>query len=432
MTHYLAAGLIFALTFGVILSERIHRTIVAIMGAIVMVVAGRLLGFYSEQQALAAIDWETLGLLLGMMILVQLLERTGFFEYLAIMVAKRTGSKPWMLLVVLGTVTAIASMFLDNVTTVVFMAPVTILIAEILGRSPIPFLMAEALLSNVGGAATLVGDPPNILIGSAAGFTFNDFLIHLGPIVFFAWLAVLGLLLLVFLRDLRIPPRDLEALMRLDERAALHDPAAFRKILTVLLGVILVFFVHHILHLEPAFVALAGAGLALLWVQPDMEETIPKVEWNVLLFFAALFALVGGLDASGVLQELAKGLTGFAQGNLLVAGLVVLWASAILSAIVDNIPFTIVMIPVLLDLGTAGVNTTPLWWALALGAGFGGNGTPVGSTAGVIVVSLSAKTKRPITTLTWLRSGLPVMLVTCLVATILFVLLFDFMSSPAR
>jgi len=421
---------IFLITFAMILLDRVHRTIVGMAGAAMMLAAGMVMGFYSQEQALHAIDFNTLGLLLGMMILVRILEQTGFFQYVAILTAKISRGNPWFLLVMLGTTTTVLSLFLDNVTTVVLIAPATILIAELLGISPIPFLIAEALLSDTGGAATLVGDPPNVIIGSAAGFTFGDFLTHTAPVVLVAWLATLLLLRLLFRSELAKPPRNIDALMRLDENEALHDRASLGKTIIVLGVIILLFFLHGKLHLTPAYIALGGAAAALLWVRPDVDETLPHVEWSVLLFFASLFVAVGGLEAAGVLGLLAGGVVGLAQANLLAASLLVLWVAAIASATVDNIPFTIAFVPVIQQLGHLGIPTSPLWWALALGAGFGGNATPIGSTANIIVVTLSEKTRTPITTRIWLSSGVPVMIVTCIVGSVLFALFFGWMSTP--
>ena len=427
MSAYLVSALIFIGTFTFILIEKAHRTIVALTGASLMVVVGMIMGFYSQEAALASVDFNTLGLLLGMMILVSMLARTGFFEYMATLTAKRSNGNPWYLLLILGTVTTVLSMFLDNVTTIVLIAPVTVLIAEILGISPVPLLMAIALLSDTGGVATLVGDPPNVMIGSAAGLSFNDFLVRLAPIVIVAWLVALLLLRFLFRHELAEKPRDIEALAKLDENMALHDKESLIKILIVLGGVIALFFLHNRLHLQPAFVALLGASVALVWVQPDVDEVLNDVEWSVLLFFAALFVAVGGLESSGLLNWLAEDLTGLANQNLLLTGVILIWVSALLSAAVDNVPFTIIMIPIILDLGASGVNITPLWWALALGAGFGGNGTPIGSTANVVTVSVSEKTASPITAKIWLKTGMPVMVATCTVGTILYVLTFRFM-----
>jgi len=427
MTDYIVSGAIFLITFIAILREQVDRTIVAMAGAGAMLIAGLVLGFYSQEAALESIDFNTLGLLLGMIVLVGMLAHTGFFQYLAIFMAKRSQGKPWRLLLILGAITTVLSMFLDNVTTIVLIAPISILIAEILGISPIPFLISLALLANTGGVATLVGDPPNILIGSAANLGFNDFLIRLAPIVAVAWVAVILLIRYLFRRDLKKKSHDIDALAHLDEKEALHDRKALKRILTVMGVVLLFFFLHTLLHLSPAVIALLGAATALLWVQPDLEQVLKEMEWGVLLFFGALFVLVGGLESSGLLANIATSLVGLAQSNLLIAGVALLWGSAILSAIVDNIPFTIVMIPIIQSLGAQGVEITPLWWALALGAGFGGNGTPIGSTANIIAVKLSERTRSPITTRVWLRTGLPVMLLACLVASLLYALTFSLM-----
>ena len=427
MTALIVSGTIFLVTFIAILRERVDRTIVAMAGAGGMLLAGLLTGFYSEEAALASIDFNTLGLLMGMMVIVGMLGETGFFQYLAILMAKRSKGQQWRLLVILGGITTVLSMFLDNVTTIVLIAPVSILIAEILGVSPIPLLISQALLSNTGGVATLVGDPPNILIGSAAGLSFNDFLVRLAPIVAVAWVAAVFSMRYLFRDELAKKSSDVDALTQLDEAKAIHDAASLKKILIVLAGVILLFFLHTLVHLSPAAVALIGAGAVLLWVQPDVEKVLDSVEWSVLLFFGALFVLVGGLEASGLLEQAASSVVALAETNLLATGLVLIWGAAILSAVVDNIPFTIVMIPIIHSLGGRGIDITPLWWALALGAGFGGNGTPIGSTANVIAVKLSERTRSPISTQLWLKTGLPVMIVVCLVATVLYALTFKFM-----
>jgi Na+/H+ antiporter NhaD/arsenite permease-like protein len=423
----LAAALsssIFLISLGLIFSEKINRMIVGIAGAALMVALGKLLGFYSESQALAAVDFNTLGLLLGMMILVALLEPTGFFQYVAVWAGKVSKGRPVRLLVLLGAVTTLVSMFLDNVTTVVLIAPVTILISEILGISPTPFLLAEALLSDTGGVATLVGDPPNIIIGSAAGLSFNDFLLYSLPIVVIVWLTALLLLRYLFRRELSIRPRKMKAVMRLNPSEALNDRKTARKVLIVLGGAILLFFVSHFLHISPAFVALSAAGVALVWIRPDVKKTLGHIEWSVLIFFAALFVMVGGLEAAGVLDRLVRLLEGVKSIPPVWFGVIVIWVVAGLSAVVDNIPITIAMVPVIQGLGAAGMNVGPLWWALAFGAGFGGNGTIIGSTANIVVATLSEKTRAPITAKLWNKRGLPVMLATCAVASVLYVLVF--------
>src|SRR3989338_6786600 len=300
----LLSTLVFAVSLYLVFSEKLNRTITAIVGAALMVGVGLALDFYSEEAAITAIDFNTLGLLLGMMILIALLEPTGFFQYLAVWAGRLSQGRPVRLLVLLGTVTTVLSMFLDNVTTVVLIAPVTILISEVLGVSAVPFLMAEALLSDTGGVATLVGDPPNVLIASAAGFSFNDFLTHSLPIVAVAWLTALLLLRYLFRAELSQRPPNAEAVLSLNPAKALDDPATARKVLIVLGAAVLMFFVHDRLRLSPAFVALGAAAAALVWVRPDIHKTLQRVEWSVLIFFAALFVMVGGLEAAGVLEAI--------------------------------------------------------------------------------------------------------------------------------
>jgi Na+/H+ antiporter NhaD/arsenite permease-like protein len=419
------SSLIFMTSLVLIFSEKIHRSIAGIAGAVFIVGLGKMLGFYSEEAALEAIDFNTLGLLLGMMILVAMLEPTGFFQYVAVWAARASKGKPVRLFILLGSLTTVLSMFLDNVTTVVLIAPVTILICEILGMSPLPYLVAEALLSDTGGVATLVGDPPNVLIGSAAGFSFTDFLIYSLPIVAVAWIATLLLLRFLFRDELSERPQHAEAVMRLNPSESLDDPQTARRILIVLGIAILLFFVHHVLHISPSFIAVSAAALALIWVQPDIQETFKRVEWSVLIFFSALFVMVGGLEAAGVLDAIVSLLEGLAHIPPIWFGVILIWIVAGLSAVVDNVPITIALIPVIHGLGETGMDITPLWWALAFGAGFGGNGTIIGSTANIIVASLSEKTRTPITSSIWNRRGLPVMLVTCAIASVLYILMFN-------
>jgi Na+/H+ antiporter NhaD/arsenite permease-like protein len=296
------SSIIFFGSLILIFSEKLHRSIIAIAGGVLMVGLGRIFDFYSEKAALEAIDFNTLGLLLGMMALVAMLEPTGFFQYLAVLAARSSRGEPLRLFVLLGIITTILSMFLDNVTTVVLIAPVTILISEILGISALPFLVAEALLSNTGGVATLVGDPPNVLIGSAAGFSFSDFLIYSLPIVMFAWAGALFLLYYLFRKELSGRPSNIGAVMELNPAESLDDPKTARRLLVTLGLAILFFFIHHILHIEPSLIALCAAAFAMMWTQPDISATLKRIEWSVLIFFSALFVMVGGLEAAGVLE----------------------------------------------------------------------------------------------------------------------------------
>lgn len=428
MIAAILSGLIFLTTLFVIFTERMNRTIASMAGAVAMVLLGLGFGFYTEEMAWQTLDFNTIGLLLGMMILVAILEPTGFFEYIAIIVGKKSAGNPVRLLILLGTVTTLASMFLDNVTTVVLIAPVTILICEILGLNPQPYLMAEALLSDTGGVATLVGDPPNVLIGSAAGFSFVDFLTHSLPIVLVVWLVALGVLVYLFRKDLAQTPSNIEALNELQPKNALVEPRIARSLIWVLAGAVGLFLIEEILGVRPSLVALGAATFALVWIQPPIKETLKRIQWDVLVFFAALFIMVVGLERAGVMGGLA-GLIGHAKDFPPVfMGLILLWLVAILSAVVDNVPITIALIPVIQGLASADIQITPLWWALVFGAGFGGNGTIIGSTANIVVASLSEKTRHPITPAVWNKRGLPVMLITCTVASLLYVLVYPLLT----
>ena len=423
------ATIIFVGSLIAIFSEWFHRTVIAIAGAILMIVAGKVLGFYGEGAALEAVDFNTIGLLLGMMIVVALLEPTGFFEYLALWAGRTSKGRPLRVFLLLGIVTSVLSMFLDNVTTVVVIAPVTLVIARVLEMEATPLLIAEAMLSNVGGIATLVGDPPNILIGSAAGLSFNDFLTHELPIVLVLWIVAVLLLRYRFRKQLVDHPGEAADSLRLHPSEALKQPREARRILIVLGLAIVLFLVEGPLDLSPSLIAMGAAGVALFVVGPDVHETLQRVEWSVLLFFSALFVMVGGLEAAGVLGRMAEWLgTAAVSVNPYVLGVAVIWVVALLSAVVDNVPITIAVIPVVAGLEAAGVKIEPLWWALALGAGLGGNATVIGATANIVVVSVSERSGTPIGSAQWLRHGIPVMLVTCSVASLMYVLLYPLLS----
>ena len=415
---------IFAVTFFYIFTEAVHRTVIALAGAVTMVLAGSFLQFYEPHDAIGAVDFNTLGLLFGMMIIVAILEDSGVLPYLGIWPAKKTGGRPWYLLFPLGALTSLLSMVLDNVTTIILIVPVTIIIARVIGANPAPILFAEAILSNIGGSGTLIGDPPNIMIGSAAGFSFNDFLFYSLPPVIVAWVLTVFVLRWLFRDELQTETTSTAELQKLNERDAIKDPATLRKILGVLGLTVVLFFLHGALHLEPAVVALAGASLALLLVhtKADPQPVFERTELSVLLFFGALFVIVGGLEHAGVLAILAESIASGAAENLLLTALILLWASAVLSAIVDNIPMTVATIPIITYLGTQGIDVNLLWWALVLGVGFGGNITPIGSTAGIIVTSKSAHTNDPISFQRWLRKGTPAAAAGLCVASIAIVI----------
>jgi Na+/H+ antiporter NhaD/arsenite permease-like protein len=411
---------IFVVVLVLILTERVHRTILGIAGACVMVGVGKLMGFYNEGEALRAIDFNVIGLLIGMMIVVGILAPTGFFEFLALWAGRLSRGNSFRLLVFLGAVTAVVSAFLDNVTTVVVIAPVTIVLCEMFEVSPAPFLLSEALFSNVGGVATLIGDPPNIIIGSASGLSFNDFIVNSAPLMVVVWISAALAFRYLFRGELAIHPDRFAHVESLDPWKEIKDPVVARKTLIVFAGAIALFVLHSALSLTPAFVALTAAAAALLWVRPDVHETLQRVEWSVLMFFAGLFVMVGGLAASGLMAEAAKSLAVLKDVDPVIVGIVIIWVTGLLSAVVDNIPITIAIIPVMLGLQAEGIDIVPLWWALAFGVGLGGNGTVIGASANVVVVSLSERTGTPISSAYWTRKGLPTMLITLTVSSALY------------
>jgi Na+/H+ antiporter NhaD/arsenite permease-like protein len=428
MVNGIIAVAIFIITLYLMFSEKLNRTIAGLFGAATMLLVGKIFGFFNESDALGAIDFSTLGLLLGMMILVVLLEPTGLFEFVAIKAGQISEGKPGKLLVLLGLVTTIFSMFLNNVTTVILIAPVTILICELVGFNPTPFLIAEALLSDTGGIATLIGDPPNVLIAAAADLTFNDFLTHSLPIIILACVIVMFLLLFLFRKELSTKPTNIEGLMELNPNEVMKDRKTAFKVLLVLFVAIVLFFFEESLNMSPAVIALIASIVALIWIRPDPSETFNKIEWSLLIFFAALFVMVGGVENTGILNELALSVSSLAESQPLLFGVMLLWLVAILSAFLDNIPITVAFIPVVQSLAMAGVNVHAYWWALAFGAGLGGNGTIIGATANIVVASLSERTRYPITVKVWNKRGLPVMLVTLLITSVIFIIIYPYLA----
>jgi len=429
MTAVWVATAIFAVTFLAITADWAHHTIVAWIGAVAMVAAGLFMGFYSQEQALTAIDFNTLGLLLGMMLLMAMLSKTGVFEYLAILAGQRSGGDPWRLLLLLGGLTAVVSMFLNYLTVIILVAPVTLLVADRLGLNPVPLIMGEAMLSNIGGTATLIGDPPNTMIASAAGFTFNHFLWILLPIVIVAYLPTLWTIRWVFADEFRQRSSQLNALNALRPADSIKDAATLKKLLLVLGLVLGLFVLQGSWALTPWYIAFLGAGLAMTWVRPNPEEILKEIEWSTLLFFTCLFVIVGGLEAAGVMKLAAGTLKDFASSQLLLTSVLFIWIAALLSAIVDNIPFVVAMIPILKNLGAEGLPVEPLWWALALGAGFGGNGTPIGASANILAIAFSKQAGRPITFRAWVRCGALVTLVSCTVGTVVFLVIFGLIKN---
>ncbi len=416
MAEIFAAALFVVVLAGIAL-ELVNRTVLALLGAAVLVA----LGIVEQSEAASEfVDWNTIGLLAGMMVIVVILNKTGVFEYLAIRSAQLGKARPGRILILLSIVTAVLSAFLDNVTTVILMVPVTFLIADALGVSPLPFLVSQVMASNVGGAATLIGDPPNILIGSAASLSFTDFVLNLTPVVLLTLPFVLGFFYFVFRSELRSGDEAESAVKRMNARDSIRDPILLRKSLIVLGAVIVGFFLHGTLHLEAATIALFGAAALMLYAKSDVEEILREVEWPTLLFFVGLFVLVGGLEVSGFIGRIAELLTDIG-GSQAVTAMLVMWGSALASGIVDNIPFTATMIPVIREFalteGLSEAEVRPLWWALAIGADFGGNLTLIGASANVVVAGMSERAGRKISFLKFMAYGIPVTLISLVVAT---------------
>ncbi len=411
----LIAIAVFLFTYALIIDERIHRAVAAMLGASIIV----LLQIVPWDMIPVYIDLGTIFLLIGMMIIVNTARNSGLFEYIAIITAKRAGGSPLRVLLLFSVVTAIVSAFLDNVTTVLLLTPMLLYIADAMNVKPLPFLIAEIFSSNIGGAATLIGDPPNIMIGSAAGLSFNDFLINMGPIMAIDLLVVLGVLILVYGRTLRVDPEQQQAIAHtlesLDEREAIRDIVLFKKSIVTILLVVGMFFIHGALGLEPALVALIGASFILFWSRESPEAIFEKIEWPALFFFGGLFVVVGGLVETGTIAALANMVvnTVHSEGEAI---LIIAWFAAIASAVVDNIPLTATLIPLIQDLGGS-MDTYPLWWALSLGACLGGNGSAIGASANVVVLGIASREGILISFVEFLKIGMVILVITVGIGT---------------
>jgi len=431
----LVSGTILAVTFVGIFTEAVHglhRTKFAMAGAGLMVLAGQYFGFYNTELAVEAIDWNVVFLLAAMMTIVAIMIPTGGFQALAYKIADMSKGRLFIMMAVLGTLVTALSLLLDNVTTVVIFGPLIILICRAMKVTPIPYLLAAALLSDTGGVATLVGDPPNLMIGSAADISFVTFFDHMGEIVFVAWVATLLFLKVLFRKELAEKPQPID----FHEQEKISDPRTWYAALGVLGFMVVLFIVHHTLGWEPWFVAALGLTvLVFVAHQIELDESFSQVELSLLMFFISLFILVGGVEHSQFLRYVGQFILPLVKEDLLTACIILMWGSAIFSAAIDNIPFTAAMIPIILGLETQGINVSPMWWALAIGVGMGGNGTHLGSTANVFIVTISERLARDtgdpsyrITPGVWFRKGTPVMLLTLVTSTIIMVVFWDFYS----
>jgi Na+/H+ antiporter NhaD/arsenite permease-like protein len=402
----------FLLALALIASERIHRTKIALVGAALVVL---FVPDFNQELAIESVDFNTIGLLVGMMILVVLTQQTGVYDYIAIRAGQLSVGRPLAVVISLATTTAVLSAFLDNLTTILLVVPITFLLADALDIDPIPLIIIEVMASNIGGTATLIGDPPNIIIAGATGLSFNEFIVNLAPIAIVTFVVVTALLYLFYRSRLQIEPENRHYVMELDARNSINDPDELRRTGPVLIGTILLFFAHQSLHIEPATVALAGASVALLVTRIDLYEALSKIEWPTLFFFVGLFVMVGALEATGAIDEVATAAEDLTGGDRTAELLGITWIAAVGSAFVDNIPFTTAMIPVVEQLG--GGEDDAYWWALSLGACFGGNATIIAAAANVAAAGLTERAGKPIGFITFLKVGIPVTILSIALAS---------------
>lgn len=406
----------FLIVLAIIASEKMHRTNVALLGAAIVVL---FVGDFSQEQAIEAVDFNTIGLLVGMMILVYLTQQTGVYDYVAIRAGQLSGGRSFAVTMSLAATTALLSAFLDNLTTILLIAPITFLLADALDIEAVPLLIIEVIASNIGGTATLIGDPPNIIIAGATGLSFNAFIVNLAPIVVVTFAVVVPLLYLFFRARLQVEERNRRAVMELNARASIRDRHELRRTGPVLLLTVLAFFAHQALHVEPATVALTGAAIGLLVTKVELEEALSNIEWTTLFFFIGLFVMVGALEATGAIDHVADAVKNVTGGERTAELFGITWVAALGSAVVDNIPFTTAMIPVVQELqreaGTSGDDA--YWWSLALGACFGGNATMIAAAANVAAAGMAERAGTPIGFMTFLRVGVPVTLISIALAT---------------
>lgn len=411
---------VFVVVMFAIMTEKLHRSLAAIVGAM-LVLALHVLPF---DAAMEHIDFNTLGVLLGMMLFVSVVKLSGMFEFLAIKAARLAKGEPWKVMLLFVLLTAVLSAFLDNVTTVLLIGPMTLTVCKLLDVNPIPFFMTEILASNIGGTATLIGDPPNIMIGSAAGFTFFGFILYDAPAVVVILAAVLVVFYFLYGRKMQVNEEHRARIMELDEHAMIKNKRLLKQSYVMIGLVVVGFMAHGALGLESSVIALGAAGIIMLISGESIEEALANVEWTTLAFFAGLFVIVGAMAETGVIEMLAHALIDATGGNVFVTMLVLLIGSAVISSFLDNIPFVATMIPILLAMESSGMDVTPLWWAVSLGACLGGNGTLIGASANVVLSDISKKNGHEITFVQFLKTGFPIMLLTVAIAGLYLVVRF--------
>ena len=416
----IVAVAVFVVVMITIMTEKLHRSLAAITGAMI-VLALHVMPF---DAAMEHIDFNTLGVLLGMMLFVSVVKLSGVFEFLAIKCARLAKGDPWKIMLLFVLLTAVLSAFLDNVTTVLLIGPMTLTVCKLLDVNPIPFFMTEILASNIGGTATLIGDPPNIMIGSAAGYSFFDFILYDAPAVAIILVAILGVFYALYGRKMNVDDEHKARIMELDEHAQIKNRRLLKQSVVMTALVVVGFMAHGALGLESCIIALGAAGIIMLISGESIEEALSNVEWTTLSFFAGLFVIVGALAETGVIGMLANGLIDATGGNVFITMLVLLIGSAVISSFLDNIPFVATMIPILLAMESTGMDVTPLWWSVSLGACLGGNGTLIGASANVVLSDISKKHGYEITFAKFFKTGFPIMLLTILIAGVYLVVRF--------
>jgi Na+/H+ antiporter NhaD/arsenite permease-like protein len=412
--------IVFLVVIIAIMTEKVHRSAAALAGAVVLLLT-RVLDF---DAAVGYIDFNTIGVLIGMMLFVAVVKNSGLFEYIAIKAAKLAKGDPWKIMAAFIVITAFLSGFLDNVTTVLLVGPMTITIARMLKINPVPFLITQIFASNIGGTATLIGDPPNIMIGSAAGLTFIDFVANTGVVAIASIIVLLVIMRFLYGTKMKADAEAIESVAHLDESKAIEDHSLLVKSVVMVVIVVFAFIFHSQIGVDTATIALTCAAVMMVIGKQDIDDIISEVEWSTILFFTMLFVVVGGMVETGVIGELANVVLNVASGHQIIMMMILLWASALFSSVLDNIPFVATLIPLVTALGESGVDIEPLWWAISLGACFGGNGTLIGASANVVLSGISNKHGYPITFATYTKVGFPVMIMTVVLSTIFLLLKF--------
>ena len=419
-TPQIISIVIFLVVFALIISEKIHRTTAALAGAVVLI----LTGIVTFDVGMEHIDFGTLGVLVGMMIFVAVVKQSGIFEYIAIKTAKIAKGNPWTIMVLFCIITAVLSAFLDNVTTVLLVGPVTFTVCKMLKMSPVPYFIVEIMASNIGGTATLIGDPPNIMIGMQAGLTMLDFIVYNGPAIVLIMVAAIAMFYVLYGKNMSATSDEMESIMHLHAHEAITDKGLFHKSVAMTIIVALAFVFHSVIGVEPSVVALTAAAIMLIISSAEIEKVLLDVEWATIGFFAGLFIVVGGLVETGVIDMLANGLIDITGGDVMITIIVLVWASAIISSFLDNIPMVATLIPIILAIGNTGVDVMPYWWAISLGACIGGIGTQIGASANVVLSGMSKSYGYPITFMEYTKIAFPMMLVFTAISCAYLVLRF--------